>query len=200
MTESAREFHERTPNQEWALTLLRRGPVTKREFERQAKDGSRLAPTIDILRNAHGFCIDGDGSIRSPYRMLMSRQLPTRVKTQDKFKEAYYASAHWRSVRDRRLDRDSWRCVLCGAEDDLEVHHFRYRLFAERMEDVVTFCSEHHIMVHEHSRISFPKGMTVDEVTRLGFEPEFESWLLPADPVKPLPIRSDSRGQLELFP
>ena len=197
MSDGAREFHERTLSQAWALTLLRGGPLTKLEFERDAKDGSRLAPTIDILRNAHGFYIDGDGSVKHPYRLVMPRQLPTLVKTQDKFKEAYYASEHWRSVRDRRLDLDGWRCVLCSSEEDLEIHHTRYRLFSERMEDVITFCSEHHRVIHDHSRISFPKGMTVEHVRRLGFEPEFEPWLIPAGSERA--IRWDSRGQLELF-
>ena len=40
--------------------------------------------------------------------------------------EAYIASPAWKALRKLALERDGYRCRLCDAEDDLEVHHRRY--------------------------------------------------------------------------
>ena len=59
--------------------------------------------------------------------------------------EAYMASAEWRALRSRALERDRNQCQTCLSEDDLEVHHKTYeRLGNELMEDLITLCHDCH--------------------------------------------------------
>jgi 5-methylcytosine-specific restriction endonuclease McrA len=56
-----------------------------------------------------------------------------------------YAELH-RSV----LERDSWRCQICGAMSQLEVHHVQYRTHSgEDSEDnLITLCHTCHTTIH----------------------------------------------------
>jgi 5-methylcytosine-specific restriction endonuclease McrA len=48
------------------------------------------------------------------------------------------------------LERDGWRCQICGERRGLEVHHIRFRSRGggNREENLITLCSECHTRVH----------------------------------------------------
>jgi hypothetical protein len=181
---SARDFNESDSQQQEALRILRVRKLTKVSFERDwTKDGSRLAPAIDILRNGWGFEIAGDGSIKNPYWLLDPKQSPTKVRTTKAMQDAYYDSEHWELTRTKRYEFDGYRCVLCVApcHSELECHHFRYNLFAEAIDDLVTVCAEHHKMIHNNCKLKFPTGIDLWVAERLlgVVAYPFEEWLLP---------------------
>lgn len=177
---SARKFHENQSNQEEALLRMRSGiRLTDSEWRKSARK-SRLAPTIDMLRNAHGFTILGDGSDSNGYFLQDLRQRPCKVHVTDAIKEAYYETDHWRETRDERMQRDDMLCVLCGEFSQLQVHHVTYRnLFHEPLCDLMTVCETCHSRIHEAARLKFPSGIPTEFVQLLGFEPKFDQWLLP---------------------
>lgn len=63
--------------------------------------------------------------------------------------EAYLQSPHWKSLRRRVLQRDQWRCRLCGRKKDLQVHHDRYTdLLSEDIRYLKTMCRKCHERIH----------------------------------------------------
>ncbi len=55
------------------------------------------------------------------------------------------------TLRTQVLDRDGWRCQLCGSSKNLQVHHLKSRskLGDDALENLVTLCvtcheKEHH--------------------------------------------------------
>lgn len=60
---------------------------------------------------------------------------------------AHPDKGHWRQIRSAALARDRG-CRLCGAKDELEVHHGSYaRWGAERLADLTTLCRGCHDLV-----------------------------------------------------
>ena len=176
----ARSFHERDEAQSLVLASLRAGnELQQKTYESAVRNGSRLAPVIEQLRNAHGFSIDGDGSLKSPYVLKHVSQSPTLARVTPEMKAAYYLTPHWFSVRSQRFAKDSLRCVLCWSPDELQCHHVSYsRLFNEPLVDLLTLCKKCHGRVHEDCRLKFPSGVSVQYAHWLGWK-GFEAWLLP---------------------
>ena len=184
--EAPRTFHEAKGR--IALFLLRRSPdgLTKHDYERHiVKGGTRLAPAIDMLRNAHGFNISGDGSKGPkdgdprPYKLEDRRQRPTLVAVEDKHKIAYWETDHWKTLKAKRKELDYGACVSCRSTENLQCHHIRYNLFAENITELLTVCEEHHEIMHSSARLAFPSGMLPEHVRRMGLEPEYQWWLSP---------------------
>jgi 5-methylcytosine-specific restriction endonuclease McrA len=48
------------------------------------------------------------------------------------------------------LDRDGWRCQVCGALQNLEVHHrqFRSRMGSDSKQNLITLCAQCHAKMH----------------------------------------------------
>lgn len=179
MSGNARGHHERVEAQIKALTLMRGGAsLTDHEWKLRYPC-SRIAPTIDKLRNAHGFDILGDGTAGDEYRMRHPDQWPQMVAVKQIHKDAYYDSDHWREIRERRYSYDAFRCVACCSMDDLNCHHLGYHLFNEMLHHVITLCESCHEFAHKQSRLKFPSGMIVDHVRALGIQVEFDDWLSP---------------------
>ena len=132
---SSREFHESESQQHEALRILRVRKLTKCSFERDWP-GSRLAPAIDMLKNGWGFEIYGHGTSQDPYWHFNPQQSPTKVRTTEKLKEAYYETKHWSEIRERRFEFDNYRCVLCtkACRSELNCHHVTYQLFGESLD------------------------------------------------------------------
>lgn len=62
---------------------------------------------------------------------------------------AYLQSSHWKQLRRRVLQRDQWRCRLCGKKKELHVHHDRYlNLLSDDIRYLKTFCKRCHERVH----------------------------------------------------
>lgn len=80
-----------------------------------------------------------------------------RAAVKEDEQSAYYHSPHWRAKRQERLAFDNYRCCQCHSTTDLHVHHWRYDLFAERLEDLTTLCKVCHAKVHDELPIHFPR-------------------------------------------
>jgi hypothetical protein len=183
-TESVRAFHESESQQQEALAILRRRPLTKISFEQDwTKNGSRLAPAIDALRNGWGFEIEGYGTTKKPYQLSNPNQSPTKVMATKRIQELYYESPHWSHIRESRWQKDNYRCVLCvgSCRDSIRCHHVKYNLFGESLDEVMTVCERHHDMIHENCFLAFPKGVELWIAERLlgVVAYPFEEWLLP---------------------
>jgi hypothetical protein len=178
---SARAFHECKDHQVSALRWLRSQRLPKVAYERQHK-GARLAPAIEVLRNGWGFDILGNGSIKQPYYLADKNQYPSRVHVTTQMEAVYYASEHWVSMRTQRFELDKYSCVLCTVTEPAAfVHHVKYALFNESLDELISVCERHHKMIHDNSRIGFPIGCDVSIAEKLLGVPSysFEDWLLP---------------------
>lgn len=182
-TNAGREHHEKEAWQQVALKHLRAGERLYSKSWFRKYDGHRLAATIHILRGRYGFDIIGEGVRGNPYLLLDPNQLPQFAAVTPKIKEAYYASPHWRAMREVRLEIDGYRCVACGSNQDLVVHHTCYDLFNERPEFLQTLCDFHHSAIHQCGTIAFPLRISVEHCIRLGIDPQFPEWLLPRNGV-----------------
>lgn len=81
---------------------------------------------------------------------------------EDSYKSLLW-SEEWRKKRDRILQRDNNKCVICGASDNLVVHHrqYHFNLKKGRKEDpwnyedkyLITLCEECHKEGHKKYQI-----------------------------------------------
>jgi 5-methylcytosine-specific restriction endonuclease McrA len=51
------------------------------------------------------------------------------------------------------LERDGWRCQQCGRATELQVHHVKFRsgLGDDKLENLITWCSQCHREAHGQS-------------------------------------------------
>ena len=62
----------------------------------------------------------------------------------------YINSSKWKKIRQKRIEKDGYRCSLCGSAINLNVHHISYdRLGSEDLEDLVTLCRNCHCTLHD---------------------------------------------------
>lgn len=56
----------------------------------------------------------------------------------------------YRKLRLQILQRDGWRCQMCGSMQRLQVHHIQFRSHsgADLEENLITLCSECHAQTH----------------------------------------------------
>ena len=72
----------------------------------------------------------------------------------------YLKSGHWQAVRKWALALTEYRCQLCAASTNLDVHHSNYdRLYSESPGDVVVLCrtchkSYHHIDLPDDTEVT----------------------------------------------
>jgi len=188
MSNEARRYHERLDAMKMVLFDLRRGMrIIREDYETEIHlgEGSRVAASIEQLRNAYGFNITGDGSKKDPYQLIDKNQWPTLLKVTDEIKDAYYLSAHWLDIRQNRFEMDGHACVQCkDGASILHCHHITYEnLFCEDVElDLQALCDSCHKNVHKKARLKFPSGLTIEQVKSLGFEGVIEEWLRPPEP------------------
>ena len=50
------------------------------------------------------------------------------------------------------LQRDGWRCQLCGSMQNLQVHHLKFRSQSggDEEQNLITLCAECHRQMHSH--------------------------------------------------
>lgn len=83
-----------------------------------------------------------------------SRWTASRIRRRAAYDE-YMRSPEWAALRrewfeEERSTGAPAACAVCGATTTLELHHLDYqRLGAERHEDLVALCAEHHKRVHD---------------------------------------------------
>jgi hypothetical protein len=119
--------------------------------------GHRFSTSVQSLREL-GWIIDkrpGEGR-QYEYKLIGKVDLkPIEKSWADKYRD----SAHWKARRQQRLTVDGFKCCDCKATENLEVHHWRYDLFEERLQDLMTLCHDCHQRLHARDclRLSFPK-------------------------------------------
>jgi 5-methylcytosine-specific restriction endonuclease McrA len=62
----------------------------------------------------------------------------------------------YRELHRRILERDGWRCQVCGSMQNLQVHHlkFRSRSGGDEEQNLITLCAGCHEQVHQPSKLS----------------------------------------------
>jgi len=66
----------------------------------------------------------------------------------------YIQSDEWISKREARKELDNYRCVICGSEEILQVHHLHYNNVGdENLKDLVTVCKSCHQKLHPYKKI-----------------------------------------------
>ena len=56
----------------------------------------------------------------------------------------------YRTLRRQILQRDGWRCQICGTMQRLEVHHLEFRSHSgsDSEQNLITLCAECHEQTH----------------------------------------------------
>ena len=123
------------------LSILRNGrPLSCFEVESRWHRGQ--AAIYNLRQDGH--VID---TIRGEYRY---RGFSGEMKTVSKhIQQKYYETSHWRSTARQRKEIDSFRCIQCSSENNLETHHWVYNLFEEDMSELSTLCRPCHLFIHE---------------------------------------------------
>ena len=57
-------------------------------------------------------------------------------------------------LRHRVLERDGWRCQICGSSADLQVHHqqFRSKFGNDELNNLISLCARCHRSQHGHEQ------------------------------------------------
>jgi 5-methylcytosine-specific restriction endonuclease McrA len=58
----------------------------------------------------------------------------------------------YRALHRQVLERDHWRCQVCGRMQNLQVHHLEFRGQSgnDEEQNLITLCAECHKQVHRH--------------------------------------------------
>lgn len=150
---------------EHLLELLRDGPKTTAQLIVQ--HGHRFSASKRVLVE-QGYEIHRLTTEDGEIAWSLGDHRPM-VEVTDDTKSRYYKTRHWQAKRSARLARDRHQCVFCGFELGLQVHHWRYDLFEEKLDDLSTTCEACHRWIHENENISihFPHYVTPDVAQRI---------------------------------
>ena len=57
---------------------------------------------------------------------------------------------HYRKLHRQILQRDGWRCQMCGSMQHLQVHHIEFRSHSgsDAESNLITLCAECHLQMH----------------------------------------------------
>lgn len=60
----------------------------------------------------------------------------------------FLRSKAWKELREKALERDGYKCVLCGSDQNLQVHHVFLRKFHKELQgdidNLVSLCTRDH--------------------------------------------------------
>lgn len=68
--------------------------------------------------------------------------------------------------RERCLSEKPEECVICGVEDDLEVHHKDGNPENNSLENLIPLCSDHHTAVHNYESPSQELNQAIKQTDR----------------------------------
>ncbi|WP_158611382.1 HNH endonuclease [Mangrovimonas spongiae] len=90
----------------------------------------------------------------------------TKINSKQFKYHEYLTSDTWKSIREKVKKRDNFLCQECKLKKAEEVHHLNYdNVFNEKMEDLISVCSECHMELHKKEKK--PVGNTVYSSLRL---------------------------------
>ena len=60
----------------------------------------------------------------------------------------------YRELHRQVLERDGWRCQLCGSMQNLQVHHLKFRSHSggDQEQNLITLCAKCHEQMHREPR------------------------------------------------
>lgn len=150
-----RAFERNTPGKHQRKEAARAYREVKRQRGRaavRAKYGPRGAPAPVVTRSLDtGAVIEPKPKLSKPKkRYAPGLERAARCVGYDSYAD-YLLSPHWRELRHCALERDGHRC-RCGHTHGLVVHHVRYRLGREELDDLVTLCHGCHRKEHGRKR------------------------------------------------
>ncbi len=63
-------------------------------------------------------------------------------------------STSYRELHRQVLERDSWRCQVCGSMQQLQVHHLKFRSHSgsDVEQNLITLCAQCHERMHRLAR------------------------------------------------
>lgn len=68
--------------------------------------------------------------------------------TDEEYKK-YLSSLEWKSIRDKRIQMDGYKCTYCGSRENIIVHHTTYENVGhEKLDDLITLCKKCHYALH----------------------------------------------------
>jgi 5-methylcytosine-specific restriction endonuclease McrA len=61
-------------------------------------------------------------------------------------------SESYRKLYRQVLERDGWRCQICGSMQQLQVHHLKFRSQSggDEEQNLITLCAECHLRIHSN--------------------------------------------------
>jgi len=94
--------------------------------------------------------------VRIFWREPMS-EMASHKKTMRQFRQKRprlkLSAEEYSLLRKQALQRDAWRCQICGSPKDLQVHHLtkRSRLGDDVLDNLITLCAPCHDLQHRPS-------------------------------------------------
>lgn len=73
----------------------------------------------------------------------------------------------WTACRNLVLERDGYKCRICGSDKGLEVHHILPRKLGgtDHPENLITLCRKCHLYTFRHNHIRLPKIIPAEQTT-----------------------------------
>lgn len=80
------------------------------------------------------------------------RYIERRAELKRMSYDQYLRSPEWKELRQKRIQRDNYQCVICGSAKNLDVHHISYIHMGEsgEIDDLITLCRSCHQKIHEY--------------------------------------------------
>ncbi len=86
----------------------------------------------------------------------------TLVKESDSY-QSKLQDPRWKAKKSSILERDGYRCAICGSTQNLEVHHRQYHIFTDTgayrepwdypEELLITLCHDCHLVGHSQYKV-----------------------------------------------
>ena len=125
----------------------------KQLYKKEPKKQSRIPIAKSLEREkAQAF----QEPLYTPYRAKTASHKRKRTKPtarQEAYGE-YLKSPEWKAIRAERLEFDHYKCQLCSAKENLQVHHNNYpaNWFDTKLNDLITLCDRCHKRHHSAFR------------------------------------------------
>ena len=80
---------------------------------------------------------------------IQAQNIPNTRKFSRNAYNTHLKSRKWKLLRQQRLEKDNYKCVVCDYTDSLQMHHLNYENFGnETIEDIITLCEICHKDAH----------------------------------------------------
>jgi hypothetical protein len=109
-------------------------------------DGDALCGDLPAANRFRRLCIHCPKAVRIDGQLFCERY-GHAIGARDK-----YGLAAWKHLRERVLSRDGERCMICGRNQDLHVHHIDLDAKCDALGNLVTLCGACHARAHTKMR------------------------------------------------